>query len=337
MDNGNQLFLGKQLAQDLFNHNGVLVAPAHTVLDQEQLDLIYRHAIELEERDIKRDKGKSQAQGKMDGCTLYMAELFEQIRYAKQIPVLQIREKIIPSINELSELPDFYELLGALQSKDDYSYRHNIGVGVLSTLIGKWLDMDERDLMQLTMAATLHDIGKTKISNEILNKPALLDPKEFDLMKKHTIFGYEMLKETVGINHIQALVALQHHERQDGSGYPLGLRSEQIAPLSKIVAVADVFHAMTSDRPYRRALPFYETLIQMNNNIFGEFDPQISKLFMDKMMQSMLGHQVLLTNNEIGSIVLINPQNALRPLVKMNDNFIDLSRDTSLHILKVAP
>lgn len=337
MDNGNQLFLGKQLAQDLFNHHGVLVAPAHTVLDQEQLDLIYRHAIELEERDIKRDKGKSQAQGKMDGCTLYMAELFEQIRYAKQIPVLQIREKIIPSINELSEIPDFYELLGALQSKDDYSYRHNIGVGVLSTLIGKWMDMDERDLMQLTMAGTLHDIGKTKIPNEILNKPASLDTKEFDLMKKHTIFGYELLKDTVGINHIQALVALQHHERQDGSGYPLGLRSEQIAPLSKIVAVADVFHAMTSDRPYRKALPFYETLIQMNKNIFGEFDPQISKLFMDKMMQSMLGHQVLLTNNEIGSIVLINPQNALRPLVKMNDNFIDLSRDTSLHILKVAP
>ncbi|WP_341281857.1 HD-GYP domain-containing protein [Paenibacillus sp. FSL H8-0537] len=337
MDNGNQLFLGKQLAQDLFNHHGVLVAPAHTVLDQEQLDLIYRHAIELEERDIKRDKGKSKAQGKMDGCTLYMAELFEQIRYAKQIPVLQIREKIIPSINELSEIPDFYELLGALQSKDDYSYRHNIGVGVLSTLIGKWMDMDERDLMQLTMAGTLHDIGKTKIPNEILNKPGSLDTKEFDLMKKHTIFGYELLKDTVGINHVQALVALQHHERQDGSGYPLGLRSEQIAPLSKIVAVADVFHAMTSDRPYRKALPFYETLIQMNKNIFGEFDPQISKLFMDKMMQSMLGHQVLLTNNEIGSIVLINPQNALRPLVKMNDNFIDLSRDTSLHILKVAP
>ncbi|WP_338555378.1 HD-GYP domain-containing protein [Paenibacillus sp. KS-LC4] len=337
MDNGNQLFLGKQLAQDLYNHHGVLVAPAHTILDQEQLDLIYRHAIELEERDIKRDKGKSQAQGKMDGSTLYMAELFEQIRYAKQIPLLQIRENIIPSINELSELPDFYELLGALQSKDDYSYRHNIGVGVLSTLIGKWMGMNERDLMQLTMAATLHDIGKTKIPNEILNKPASLNTEEFDLMKKHTIFGYELLKDTVGINHVQALVALQHHERQDGSGYPLGLRSEQIAPFSKIVAVADVFHAMTSDRPYRKALPFYETLIQMNNNIFGEFDPQISKLFMDKMMQSMLGHQVLLTNDEIGSIVLINPQNALRPLVKINDNFIDLSRDTSLHILKVAP
>lgn len=237
----------------------------------------------------------------------------------------------------MTEQPDFFKLFVSLQSKDDYTYRHNVAVGILATLIGKWLDLKENELSQLSIAATLHDIGKVKIPQEILTKPGKLTKDEYNLMKKHTIFGYEMLKSTIGTNHAEALVVLQHHERQDGTGYPFGLSADRISFFSRIVAVADVFHAMSSNRSYRNASPFYETLMQMNNNAFGEFDPKICRLFIDKMMQSMIGNEVLLTDNRTGTLVMTNAHSPLRPLIQINSDFVDLSKEPSLHIVQVLP
>ncbi|MCD9022085.1 HD-GYP domain-containing protein [Cohnella silvisoli] len=201
---------------------------------------------------------------------------------------------IIPMIHHTTEHQNLFGLFATLQSKDDYTYRHNLGVGVISTLIGQWLDMEESDLSELTMAATLHDVGKVKIPLDILNKPGKLTDEEYAMMKKHAEFGYEIIKQTPGTNHRQALVALQHHERQDGSGYPHGIQSSDIDLFSRIIAVADIFHAMSSRRSYRNASPFYDILRQMQNDTFGALDPEITRLFLGKIMQSLIGNEVLL-------------------------------------------
>lgn len=332
-------FIGKQLIANLFNEKGVFVLPAMTLLSADHIRLISQHKIILEPHDVVQLDSAEFFQLAVDDCTAAIESIFEQIRYSKnrRIPMLEVRNEVIPFIQQVSEKNDFYGVLAALQSKDDYTYRHNVAVGIISTLLGKWLKLKPEDLSMLTIAATLHDIGKMMIPDEVLTKPGPLTPEEYQLMKKHTTFGYEMIRDTVGTNHMQALVALQHHERMDGSGYPFGVQGNRITDFSKIVAVADVFHAMTSDRFYRKASPLYEVLLQMEENVFGKLDPYICRVFINKLMQSMIGNEVELTDGRTGKIIMILATDPLRPLVNIEDEFIDLSKHRSLGIVRVIP
>src|SRR5690606_8804600 len=146
-------------------------------------------------------------------------------------------------------------------------------------------------------------------------------------LKTHTILGYERLRETVGLTHRQALVALQHHERLDGSGYPFGLKHDKIDLFSRIVAVADVFHAMCSTRLHRQPLSFHEVLYQMKNDSFGALDPVIVKRFIEKLMEAFIGQSVHLTSGEEGTLLMVHPHDPLRPLIRTKGGFLDLSRN----------
>ncbi|HBS46217.1 MAG TPA: HD-GYP domain-containing protein [Paenibacillus sp.] len=332
-------FIGKQLVANLFNDKGVFVLPALTLLSAEHIRLINQHKIILESHDVVQLDSAEFFQLAIDDCTAAIENIFEQIRHNKnkRIPMLEVRNEVIPFIQQVSEKNDFYGVLAALQSKDDYTYRHNVAVGILSTLLGKWLKLKPEDLSMLTIAATLHDIGKMRIPDELLTRPGPLTAEEYQLMKKHTTYGYEMIRDTIGTNHMQALVALQHHERMDGSGYPFGVLGNRITDFSKIVAVADVFHAMTSDRFYRKASPLYEVLLQMEESVFGKLDPYICRVFINKLMQSMIGNEVELTDGRTGKIIMILATDPLRPLVNIDDDFIDLSKHRSIGIVRVIP
>ncbi|WP_313637462.1 HD-GYP domain-containing protein [Paenibacillus sp.] len=339
MDKVMESFIGKQLVANLFNDKGVFVLPALTLLNAEHIRLISQHKIILESHDVVHLDSAEFFQLAIDDCTAAIENIFEQIRHNKnkRIPMLEVRNEVIPFIQQVSEKNDFYGVLAALQSKDDYTYRHNVAVGILSTLLGKWLKLKPEDLSMLTIAATLHDIGKMRIPDELLTRPGPLTDEEYQLMKKHTTYGYEMIRDTIGTNHLQALVALQHHERMDGSGYPFGVLGNRITDFSKIVAVADVFHAMTSDRFYRKASPLYEVLLQMEESVFGKLDPYICRVFINKLMQSMIGNEVELTDGRTGKIIMILTTDPLRPLVNIDDDFIDLSKHRSLGIVRVIP
>ncbi|OBZ18218.1 hypothetical protein A8L34_01115 [Bacillus sp. FJAT-27264] len=339
MNSSNDEYIGKQLVSNLFNSKGVFVLPAMTLLNAEHTRLISQHKITLEEKDVIHLDGAAFFQIAIDDCTTAMEGIFEQIRYnkSKRIPMIELRNEVIPFIHQVTEKNDFYGILAALQSKDDYTYRHNVAVGILSTLLGKWLKMKPEDLSQLTIAATLHDIGKIMVPAEILTKPGPLSDEEFQIMKKHTTYGYEMVRDTVGTNHNQALVALQHHERMDGSGYPFGVLGHRITDFSKIVAICDIFHAMTSDRFYRKASPLYEVLTQMEESVYGKLDPYICRVFIDKLMQSMIGNEVELTDGRTGRIVMILSHDPLRPLVNLGEDFLDLSKQRNVGIVRVIP
>ncbi|WP_438491718.1 HD-GYP domain-containing protein [Paenibacillus sp. IHBB 3054] len=339
MNNSNEQYIGKQLVENLFNHNGVFVLPALTLLSSDHIRLISQHKIFLEPHDVVQVDSAAFYQIAVDECTSAMESIFEQLRFnkSKRLPMIELRNEVIPFIQRVSEKNDFYGILAALQSKDDYTYRHNVAVGILSTLLGKWLKLKPEELSMLTIAATLHDIGKIMIPAEILSKPGPLNEEELAMMKKHTTIGYEMIRDTVGTNHMQALVALQHHERMDGSGYPFGVLGHRITDFSKIVAVVDIFHAMTSDRYYRKASPLYEVLRQMEDNVYGKLDPYICSVFINKLMQSMIGNEVVLSDGRVGKIIMILAHDPLRPLVNIDEDFIDLSRHRDLGIMRVIP
>jgi HD-GYP domain-containing protein (c-di-GMP phosphodiesterase class II) len=328
--------LGMKLRMDVMTANGLVLIPAGTILTEGHIKLLMHHSITLDElRFSSNDTRNDTAFEIMKHATSYARDMFQKVRIHRKIPLLEIKHELIPMIREASEIPNLFKLVEAVKAKDEYTHQHNIGVSVLSTMLGMWMELSENEITLLALAATLHDVGKIRISDDILLKPGKLTKEEYTEMKRHTIYGYELLKEAPGLNPRVAYAALQHHERENGTGYPLKLKSPQIDNLSRIVAVADVFHAMSSKRPYHEALPFYEVVNRMRQGFFGELNPQIVSVFLRNMIRNMIGKQVKLTDGRFGEVVYINPHDDTNPLIKVHNDFIDLSREREIRIHEV--
>ena len=333
--------IGKRVQGHIFSNRGVLLLSAHSVITREHIELLLRHGIQLSKQDIEgyeepsTEQKKDHVEEEIHHTVQRITEYFDSIRLTRKVPLADIRENIVPALYETSRSATLYQLFMFMQARDDYTYRHNLAVSMFSNLLGGWLGMDKQELAQLTTAALLHDVGKMLVPDYILNHPGKLTPEQFDEVKKHAVYGYEILKATTGITHRQALVALQHHERLDGSGYPYGLTASKIDLFSRIVSVVDVFHAMTSKRVYRDASPFYEVLLQISKDAYGPLDPRITNLFIRKIMATLTGQQVMLTDGRTGVIVMVPEHDPTRPLVQVDGQYIDLAKDLSVHIRQI--
>lgn len=331
--------LGQVLTQDVVNAYGVTIVPANTTINLEVVELLINHKIDLLSVYTSavapaKPPQKSCAQLVSDSVSASKL-LFEEVRMSGDVPLAEFRKQVLPIVQEAAETGNVFELFETIKAKDDYTYQHNIGVGILSALIGKWLGIEGPELTMLTMAGTLHDIGKVRISSEILNKPGKLTKEEYEEVKKHTIYGYDLLKDRKGLNPRIALAALQHHEREDGKGYPLGLTKGKVDYFSSIVAVADIFHAMSSKRPYHEPVPFYDIIAQMKNGQFGELNPNIVSVFIQNITNKIVGQQVVLTDDSIGVVVYRNPHDEEHPLVQVDGRFIDLTRERDIQIKQI--
>ncbi|MDF2661140.1 MAG: rpfG 6 [Paenibacillus sp.] len=328
--------VGRKLKKDLILGNGVVLIPAGTVLENEQMDFLGRHYIGLDRLELEPisepERPLATNEPLINQATQEIREVFHYMRRTGKVPMEEVQRSILPTISQAAEYPSLYNVLSGLQAKDDYTYRHNIGVGVISTMLGKWLQLEDEMLGLLTTAATLHDVGKIHIDDDLLNKPGRFTDKEYELMKMHTIFGHDIISNTPGLHPDVALAALQHHEREDGRGYPYGINGSEIAYFSKIVAVADVFHAMTSKRAYKEASPFYEVMQQMITDGFGKLDPVICNLFVHRMMDMSVGSDVVLTDGRQARILNVHPGDPIHPSVLAGHDYIDLRMHRQLHI-----
>ncbi|WP_276356176.1 HD-GYP domain-containing protein [Cohnella caldifontis] len=253
-----------------------------------------------------------------------------------KVPVSDLESQVLPLIMEAARKRNLFQLFADLKSASDYRYKQTIGVVFMSAALGKWLRLDDKELSLLTTAASLYDIGSAKLPSYLLNKPGAFHPSEWEIMKEHTVLGHEILKES-GVDSRVALVALQHHEREDGSGYPHRLKSEDIDPLSKIVALADVYVAMTSERPYRPAYTFYEVVKEIHESIIrGRFDSRIGMTFLNGLMNAQIGSEVLLSDGRSGKILLINPNYPASPLISVGDEFLDLCKSDAVRIQEIV-
>lgn len=258
-------------------------------------------------------------------------QLFLRIRLKGEIPILEIRSEVLPLIQAATEQP-LFPLLLSLQAEDDYLYRHPVAVSIISTLLGRWMGLPDNELAMLTIGALLHNAGIMRLPEAILAKTGPLDADEFEWVKKHPLIGYEMLEQTVGVSKRSALIALQHHERIDGTGYPLRLTGDQTDPLSRIVAVCDAFHALMCDRGYRSAVSYGEILHQMFFGTIGKFDYQVLRTFTTRLMNAMIGCEVALSDNRRGKIVMIHPSHPAEPLVQVEHEFVDLVRERAVQM-----
>lgn len=194
-----------------------------------------------------------------------------------------------------------------LRAQDDYTFAHSVNVCVLSLMTGITLGYNAEQLATLGVGALLHDLGKVKIPETLLNKPAPLTAKEYDMMKKHTFFGYELISSAKELSYEHAAIALQHHECLDGSGYPSGVSGDGILEYAQIVAIADKFDALTANRIYRKAYPpheAYEMCAGSGNYLFKD---SVVKAFLHNIAAYPTGTMVELTNGKLG-VVLDTPK-----------------------------
>jgi len=262
-------------------------------------------------------------------------DMLNGVKYGKKLIVNEVSDILDDMIDEVVRINNILARIRQIKDDNDYNFRHSVNVCMLATMLGKWLGYSGSELKQLSLAGLFHDIGKTKISDDIINKPDKLTEKEYEIVKKHSIHGYNILKETVGISKNIALGALQHHEREDGSGYPLGFKSDKIHEFAKIIAVCDIFDAMTSNRVYKVKESPFSVAELIAKDSFGKLDPKVSTVFLNNISKFYIGNIVKLSTGEIGEIVYVHNQMPTRPLVKVEDKYIDLLTNYEIHIIDI--
>ncbi|GAA0083862.1 HD-GYP domain-containing protein [Clostridium sp. CTA-7] len=220
-------------------------------------------------------------------------------------------------------------------SGDDCIYRHSVNVASLSYLFGKWHGLNDAQLHNLIYASLLHDFGKTKIDKKILNKKGKLNKEEFETIKTHTTVGYNEIKNIPFISKSVIYSILMHHERCDGSGYPLGLKGNQIHEFAKIIAISDTFDAINSNRCYKKKSKPLEALRIIQEESLNKLDYTLCCTFLKGMANFYTGQEVLLNNDSKAKIIQIDLNNISSPLILCEDEFIDLTKTDDLYIVEI--
>lgn len=354
----NQLKVGDLITEDVITDLGNLLLPKGIRVDKKEIEILQDFLI----KEVHIQKDESAASDKLfeevnNGASSEVMEAenhesssvgFEKeyemmfsimSRAMKQIgggeiPLLDIRKQLLQLINKIDE----YNVLTFTPPKarlEDYLIHNSITVALTSYLLGKWSGYESKDLIPLALAGLFHDIGNVKVDHNLLYKPGKLSQEELQEVKQHTVYGYNLLKPIAGINEGIKLTALQHHERVDGSGYPLGLKAEKIHPYAKVVAVADIYHSMSSHRSYKEAASPYLVLDQLFNDSFDKLDPVLVQTFIQKVTQFHNGTVVKLSNDCVGEIIFSDRNSPTRPWVKVNGTIINLDQERQLYIKEV--
>ena len=224
-------------------------------------------------------------------------------------------------------------------SEKDSIYRHSINVAVLGGILGKWIGFDKKDIDNIIYAGILCNLGKIAIDKKIINKKGKLTQKEYGEIKNYPVSGYNILRYNTRIEKTILDAILMHHEREDGSGYPLGIKGNLIDPIAKIIAIADVFDAINSKRYYRKSKYPFEVLDIMKDEVNeGKLDQEYCRVFIEHMSNYYLGEYVILNNNKKCKIVQINKNRIDKPLVYIEDenDFLDLTKQSGLYVDKVT-
>ena len=218
----------------------------------------------------------------------------------------------------------------------DYTIHHATNVGILAGLVGRWIGYKKEEISDIVMSGLLSEIGKVKIPKEILNKKGKLEPEEFEQMKRHVDYGYDMLKVSSIKNKTAVLSGvLHHHERCDGTGYPNHLKGDQISDFGKIIAIMDIYDAMAANRSYaKRNSPFDIFKVLYEDVLKGKLDTRFGILFMRNLRRSLNGNWVGLNDGQRAKIVYIDEARVIsQPVVQTAKNeFIDLNKKTDLKV-----
>lgn len=315
---------GMKVHKNIFDKYGKLLLSEGTILKQQfirKLELYGVSEILIDNRNHLDTEAVILQANKSD--VIYqeafnaIKDVLIRVKKAKSIDIKVISEVVESIVDQISQDPQTFLRLSSIREMDNYTYLHSIDVCIYSIIMGKNLGLDKKNLLKLGLGAMLHDIGKGKIPTEILLKPGPLNDEEFNIMKNHTVYGYEIITNSSNLDMLTANIALQHHEHWDGNGYPEHLREKGINIFARIVTICDIYDALTAERVYRgRILPHEAAEYILNNNGIIA-DPDLTKNFVQNVAVYPLGSTVLLSTGEIGRVTEIQNTMPLRPIINI--------------------
>lgn len=354
------LLPGMVTAMPVYSKSGQMILPVHTLLTTQQISRLEFYGIDWVHIQEDTKEASSADAPEQEEFVTYS----QKVRKSKEFHTFKVdynkkTQVLTSSINDLithntavdsksliQQVSSLYsnhltslsvfDMLHNMRQIDDSTFAHSINVALIARMLGEWLHFSEEDLDVLTLSGLFHDLGKCIISPEILTKPSSLTEEEFAEIKRHPEEGAKLLIPQNLDRRIKQ-AALMHHERCDGSGYPSGLRGPQIPDFAKIIAIADVYDAMTSNRCYRKGLCPFEVIATFEREGLEKYEAEYILTFLTHIIDTYMGNSVLLNDGSIGNILMINNQRLSRPLVRLTTNeYIDLSKHPELHIQAIV-
>lgn len=321
----------KSIIQMLSNHDVVFIDVNDAKPEQSPEDTILSNA--LDEEKIKEKPQYKKFVRRYEKNVGEMSEHLNDIVYKNApIDVDLMINNTMTTLNALNDSPlSIFTMLSTMKNYDDSTFNHSLNVALICNIFSDWLGLSKDDQKLLTACGLFHDIGKLLIPDAILKKPGKLTDDEFDIIKTHTIKGYQLLKKNHLDIHIQ-YAALMHHEKCDGSGYPIGLKENQIDWCAQIVTIADIYEAMTAKRVYRGAISPFKVINMFEEDGLKKYNPKYLLTFLEHVVNSYMNCKVKLSNGEEGDIVFVNKVRLSKPMVKTKNNFIDLSKQPNVNI-----
>lgn len=345
---------GMVLDGDVYNYNDQLVLPEGLVLNEKAITKLSYYAISSVR--IKDDKTAAKVD-EPEGS--YAARLratpeFKKFKEDFETTVKEMSrvindvvvknapldlDSMVASALELLHPPggdiNVFDMVHNMRQYDDITYAHSLNVGLICNVFAGWLGLSEQEQELATECGILHDIGKLKIPESIIKKPKKLTDAEFAVIKTHPTEGYKILQRYDVDDHIRN-ATLMHHERCDGTGYPMGLTLEQIDYYAKIVCIADVYEAMTAARNYRGSLCPFDVIEAFENEGLQKYDTQMIMTFLENIVNTYMLNRVRLSDGREGDIIFINKQKLSKPTVKCGSDYVDLYKESGLKIVSLV-
>lgn len=345
---------GMVTAEDVYNYTNQLIIPRGAILTDKAITKLEFYSIinvrvedeiskeYLENPELPEDVSYSERIKKSPEFIEFKA------RFDKEVPKFQ---NLLDSVAlnkrplDLDELLGFtmnllhsdngflsvFDMLHNMRQYDDMTYVHSINVALMCNVFARWLRMTEEETKLATLCGLLHDIGKVAVPEDIIKKPGKLTEGEYTIVKKHTLEGYNALKiQNVPESIMNA--ALMHHERCDGSGYPFGIKNSKIDSFAKMVAIVDVYDAMTSARIYRGPMCPFKVVDIFESEGLQKYDTRFIMTFLENIVNTYMLHRVKLNDGRVGDVVFINRSSLANPTIKCGNEFIDLSAEPNLFI-----
>ncbi|WP_163527929.1 HD-GYP domain-containing protein [Halobacillus ihumii] len=353
-----QLVQGCMITLDVMGKTKRPIIPKHTVITPIHIKVLHNFKIQSVEVSSKLSNGspflpKEKAEGHKfsDSPSIefsaFHEHYLETVKQYKQwfslwqggspLDLKEVRSIFVPLLQEAIQAKREVFLLHHYSTEADYNEHHSVAMGLISGVLASKLNDNQGEWIQVGLAGLLSDCGMAQISETILNKEGPLNEKEYEEVKKHPTYSYRLVESTTSLNNRAKLAILQHHERLDGSGYPLGLEKGKIHLFSQITAVSDMYHAMTSERVYRKKQSPFKVLEAILKEQFGRFDHHVIQAFVKEMTNYSAGTKVKLSNNQLADIIFVEPSTPTRPMVRLHEDgeIIPLRDNPDIHIEEV--
>lgn len=353
---------GSILGEDVMGMTSSPIIPKKTIIDKNYINILLAFKIneviienkladgtvqKIENNELKiqsevkvNDSVQSSFQEQYNDAVQKYKSDFKNWQSGAAINVANVKKYLYPLLEKIEEDVNRQILtLHHYSNKEDYIYHHSIAVGILSGIIAKKMNYAKGVYFQAALAGCLANAGMSKVSPNIIKKKTTLVSGEMNEVQEHVAQSLKMVQNNPLLKSETKLAIFQHHERLDGSGYPMKLKGDKIYPLSRIVAVADVFHALISDRLYHEKVSVFKAIEILNSDCFGQFDISVINVLLNMISTHLvIGTKVALSNNQLGEIMFTKSSALTRPLIKLlsNGEIVDLEKVRDISIKEIV-